>query len=379
MLDVLIAGAGPAGTVAALILARAGARVLLLDRVQFPRDKLCGDTLNPGAVAFLQALGLSGGPLAGALPLRGMRLTGPGAEVSATYPGALTGLALPRRDLDGWLLERAIQAGVRFEGGVTVRRPLTDGPSQAPTVKGLVVAGERTNRVEVRMPALITIAADGRRSAIARAVGLSRPATAPRRWAFGVYANGVSGTSDLGEMHVRAGGYIGVAPLPGGLVNVCVVTGPRPGGRTPEDVIGTAIRADPALQARFAGARFVGPVRVLGPLAAETTAPGCPGLLLAGDAAGFVDPMTGDGLHLAIQGAALAAAEALRALQDGEMARAVTRLARARQQRLGAKLRFNRAVRWLVDRPAAVGAASLSARVVPALLRRAVTYAGDAR
>ena len=58
MLDVLIAGAGPAGAIAAMVLARAGARVLVLDRARFPRDKLCGDTLNPGALAVLERLGL---------------------------------------------------------------------------------------------------------------------------------------------------------------------------------------------------------------------------------------------------------------------------------------------------------------------------------
>ena len=64
MLDVLIAGAGPAGSVAATLLARAGARVLIVDRETFPRDKLCGDTLNPGVVKLLQSIDLWGGPLA---------------------------------------------------------------------------------------------------------------------------------------------------------------------------------------------------------------------------------------------------------------------------------------------------------------------------
>jgi len=66
MLDVIIAGAGPAGSVAATLLARAGARVLIVDRETFPRDKLCGDTLNPGVVKLLQSIDLWGGPLASA-------------------------------------------------------------------------------------------------------------------------------------------------------------------------------------------------------------------------------------------------------------------------------------------------------------------------
>jgi flavin-dependent dehydrogenase len=379
MVDVLIAGAGPAGAIAAVILARAGARVLLVDRARFPRDKLCGDTLNPGAVAVLHALGLAGGVYDRALRLRGMRVTGPGAEVSARYPDAIIGLALPRRDFDEWLLGHAIRAGARFEGGIAVRRPLTEGPSGAAVVKGLVVAGERTNSRELRLPATLTIAADGRRSLLARSLGLSRQTRAPRRWAFGAYAAGVAGMTDLGEMHVRAAGYVGVAPLPDGLINVCVVTGPRPAGRTPAEVIQTALERDEELRARFAGARFVSPARVLGPLAADVRAPGCDGLLLAGDAAGFVDPMTGDGLHLAMQGAALAAAEALHVLEAGDVRGAVARLETARRRALGGKLRFNRAVRWLVDRPAAIDVASLGARLAPVLIRRAIHYAGDAR
>ena len=83
MLDVLIAGAGPAGAMAALVLARAGARVVVIDRERFPRDKLCGDTLNPGAVRLLASFGLTGGALDSAVHLSGMRLTGPNASVRA--------------------------------------------------------------------------------------------------------------------------------------------------------------------------------------------------------------------------------------------------------------------------------------------------------
>ena len=75
MHDVVIAGAGPAGAIAATVLARAGVRVLVLDRARFPRDKLCGDTLNPGALAILARLGLST-VAAGGLPLDGMIVTG---------------------------------------------------------------------------------------------------------------------------------------------------------------------------------------------------------------------------------------------------------------------------------------------------------------
>ncbi len=91
MHDVVIAGGGPAGAAAALLLARAGARVVVFDRARFPRDKLCGDTLNPGALGILRRLGLS--HIAdGGLPIDGMRVTGePDVQVEARYGGNVTG------------------------------------------------------------------------------------------------------------------------------------------------------------------------------------------------------------------------------------------------------------------------------------------------
>ncbi|HXH23943.1 MAG TPA: FAD-dependent monooxygenase, partial [Vicinamibacterales bacterium] len=85
--DVLVVGAGPAGSIAALLLARAGVRVRLLDREAFPRDKLCGDTVNPGALAVLDRLGVGARVRAHALPISGMTLTGPGGiAVTGEYP-----------------------------------------------------------------------------------------------------------------------------------------------------------------------------------------------------------------------------------------------------------------------------------------------------
>src|SRR5215467_12783552 len=111
MLDVIVAVAGPAGSIAALVLARAGARVLVVDRDTFPRDKLCGDTLNPGAIAFVNSLGASGGPIDRAEPRSGMVLSSARLSVQTQYGEGAVGRAIRRRDLDQWLLEQAVQAG----------------------------------------------------------------------------------------------------------------------------------------------------------------------------------------------------------------------------------------------------------------------------
>jgi flavin-dependent dehydrogenase len=378
MLDVLIAGAGPAGAIAALVLARAGARVVVIDRERFPRDKLCGDTLNPGAVRLLASFGLTGGVLDSAVKLSGMHLTGPRASVAALYGKAPAALALTRRAFDAWLIERAVAAGARFETGVVAREPLAGEHSGIPVVRGLVLDG--AERRALRMPAIVTIAADGRRSALARAVGLAAPPRGPRRWAYGTYATGIGGMSDLGEMHVRHGWYVGLAPLGNGVANVCVVKPATPAERRrPIDEVRDAVARDPSLRVRFDGALMDDDVRVLGPLAAEARAAGVAGLLLAGDAGGFVDPMTGDGVHLALQSGVLAAREALRALETGDVVGAVSRLDRERRTAFGRKLRFNRLVRGLVSSPAAVDAATIAARILPGVMRRAVRYAGDVR
>src|SRR5262249_13864045 len=158
-----------------------------------------------------------------------------------------------------------------------------------PLVKGLRLQQRSPPERSVRMPASMTIAADGRRSVLARTLGLSAHPRHPRRWAFGVYATGVRDITSLGEMHIRSGHYVGIAPLPNDIVNVCVVTGPRPEGRVPREIIERVLAQSPEIADRFRRAEFVSPVSVLGPLAVDVRTAGVDGLLLAGDAAGFVD------------------------------------------------------------------------------------------
>lgn len=378
MLDVLIAGAGPAGAIAARELARAGARVLFVDRETFPRDKLCGDTLNPGALRLLDVLDLRGGPLAAAQHLAGWRVTGPGASVDALYDPGRFGVAVTRRDLDAWLVEQAVAAGARFEPGLTVQAALTHESAGEVSVRGLVLRS--ASGTVTRMPAMVTIGADGRRSAVARSVGLGRHPARPRRWAYGSYFIDSSQrvASQLGEMHIRPGWYCGIAPMADGRVNVCVVTERREGADDPLALIRRYLASDRALRGRFAEAKCAGPVMVLGPLAVDVATAGIPGLLLAGDAAGFVDPVTGDGVNLAMQGAVLAAEGAKELMETGDWTGVVARLNRKRLEVLGPKLRFNRGLRVLTSSPAAVRLAGVAALAAPAVVRRLIVRAGDA-
>ena len=370
MYDVVIAGAGPAGAVAAVVLGRAHARVLLLDRARFPRPKLCGDTVNPGALAILRELGL-GDAVRGGLPIAGMVVTGePATRVRGSYPSGITGYALTRQLLDARLVEAAAAASVEIRDEVLVRAPLCDDTG---AVSGFELR-HRSGSVE-RVHGRVMLAADGRFSRVARTVGLSRAAASPRRWALGGYFDGVTGLGDHGEMHVRAQRYIGVAPLPDGVANACVVTADRRALRHPGALI-EAIAADPLLRERFAHARLLQPPTLLGPLAVDAPAAGMQGLLLAGDAAGFIDPMTGDGLRFAFRGGELAAVHALDTLAGG-WADAHVRLSAARAAEFAAKWRFNRVLRTLVGTPLAVHGAALAARAAPSMLQRVISYSGD--
>ena len=378
MEDVLIVGAGPAGSIAGLVLARAGVRVRIVDRASFPRDKLCGDTVNPGTLARLRALGVAEEIDARGLRVDGMIVTSERDAVVGRYPRGLCGRAMVRRELDWILLRHAIAAGCAFDPRVTVT--------------GAEVAGGRFVGVRIanggRLAARVTIAADGRRSAIAWGLGAARHPVHPRRWAIGAYFSGVrlpslTPKSDLGvrlgEMHVRKNCYIGIAPIGEELTNVCLVreAATRDSGmRDPVGLLSLTLKSDLQVRLRFDGARLATRPVVLGPLAVDVTSPDLDGVLLAGDAAGFVDPMTGDGLRFAVRGGELAAVAALDALTHG-WSGVHARDAARRRREFGGKQRFDRALRRLVATPALVDAATVAARAVPAILQRVITHAGD--
>jgi flavin-dependent dehydrogenase len=348
VIDVLVVGAGPAGSVAALVLARAGARVRLVDRASFPRPKLCGDTINPGALSIADRLGVGAAVRARARPITGMLLTGPGGTaVAADYPHGLCGAAMERREFDLLLLEAAVAAGVEFISGVTALAPLVDAGGRVTGVRVRAAAGES------EMRARLVIAAEGRHSRLGGALGLTRFAARPKRWAFGAYFTGIDALTSRGEMHVRANGY------------------------TPASVIADTIDGDPWLRARFSSAQRISGVASLGPLAVDASAAGCSGLLLAGDAAGFVDPMTGDGLRFALRGGELAGSAALVELASGRPAH--TQLRAALRREFSSKWRLNRALRSLVDSARGIGLAAALAARWQAPFRLLVGLAGDVR
>jgi flavin-dependent dehydrogenase len=337
--------------------------------------------LNPGALAVLRRLGLHDSVERRGVKLNGMIVTGTwGISVRGDYVHGGTaaeeycGRAITRRELDQLLVTAAAEAGARIDEGVVIRGPLVRDDRLGARVRGVIVTGRDGRPVAIR--AGITIAADGRTSRVASALGLITPPRHPRRWVVSGYFDGVHGLSAYGEMHIRGAHYLGVAPVPDGIANVCYVSRPNQQFADPARLLTGTVGSDPLLRDRFQGARLLAMPVSMGPLAVDARAAGTRGLLLAGDAAGFIDPMTGDGLRFALRGAELAAQAALEMLatsvEEGHV-----RLAARRAREFGAKWRVGRVLRAWVGQPVGVALGSIAAAVAPALLRHVIGYAGD--
>jgi geranylgeranyl reductase family protein len=367
--EVVVVGGGPAGATAALTLRQAGHDVLLLDEARFPRDKICGEALSPGAWRVIESVGAA--PAVSALgpwALSGMRLTAPdGTSFCGRYDGGRTlGFSVERRTLDATLLDRAREAGVEVREGTPVSGPL---------VANGAVLGVQVGDARIR--ARIVIAADGRRSAVARRLGLLREAAWPRRFAVRGHWQGVAGLGAFGEMHVGGGGYCGVAPLGPALANVAFVldqSAMRAAGSDLPGFYRATLRRWPQLWERLESATLREPPRAIGPLALEASRVWAPGVLLVGDAAGFFDPFTGEGIGIALRTAMLAADVAHDALARGTPLGVYAARHRALARE---KFRFNRWLQWIVRRPAVANVAARALSTRPALADRLVGLAGD--
>jgi len=369
-----VVGGGPAGTAAAVFLRQAGHEVVLVDEARFPRDKVCGEGVSPEAWRLLAKMGAEAAVRAlRPRPVRGMKLTAPdGTAFTGEYAGARApGFAVRRWCLDRALLECARAAGVDVREGVRAR----DVVRRDGIVRGVVV---EDGGVPERLEARLVVAADGRRSVIARKLGLLREHRRLRKFAVRGYWQGVEGLTDHGEMHVTRGGYCGIAPLGDGEANVTFVLDQdamRPAGGGLADFYLRTLDRWPRLRERLERACLTSPPRAIGPLALEARGVSAPGAVLVGDAAGFYDPFTGEGVTLALRGAELAAAVAHPALTDGS-----TDLRLYDRLRDGAtrdKFRLNRLLQRVVAWPALANAVAKRLSRRPDLADRLVGIAGD--
>ena len=369
--DVLVAGAGPAGSALAALLARNGVSVLAVDRAVFPRDKACSEYMSPETVRVLSRLGVTDAlERAGARAPRGTVVTGVrGARLHGVFeyagrrPFRPTGLAISRKILDHELVGTARRAGAQVLERTTVEELLYDGGA----VAGALVrdgAGER-HPIHARL----TVGADGLRSVVARRIG-RRSHGFPRRVAFVAHMAGVEDTGPYAELHVRRSGYIGLNPIGAHHTNVALVVSAhaarRAKGRVGE-FFHESLAEFPPVGRRLTRATVVRSILTTGPFAAWSGRVIAPGAALVGDAADFFDPFTGEGIYSALRGAELLAETTLHAL-DTSGPVAVDRLAPYLRRRRRAFVG-----KWLVERMIGYGMSfpNLFDRAVGRLGRRA--------
>ncbi|GFG52479.1 FAD-linked oxidoreductase [Mycolicibacterium agri] len=307
--DVVVVGAGPAGSAAAAWAARNGRDVLVIDSAQFPRDKACGDGLTPRAVAEMRLLGL--GPwLDGRIAHHGLRMSGFGADVEIAWPGPsfpATSSAVPRTELDDRIRLVAVDDGAKMMLGVKAVSVQHDSAGRVASV--LLDSGG-----EVACSQLIV--ADGARSTLGRVLG--------RRWhkdtVYGVAVRGYIASPRAGEPWITSHlelrspegsvlpGYGWIFPLGNGNVNIGV--GALATSKRPADA---ALRP---LMSYYASLRreewgFVGDPQLglsaLLPMGGAVSGVAGPNWMLIGDAAACVNPLNGEGIDYGLETGRLAA------------------------------------------------------------------------
>src|SRR5438477_4216743 len=348
MFDVAIAGGGPAGSSCAAFCAKAGLRALLLERENFPREKVCGDCLNPGCWPVLRRLDL--GERVRALPagvLNRVEFIGvSGRTLAVTLPTAE--IAIKRSLFDQLLMARARELGATvFESTTVTALSAPDSGNEHWTI----VAGQKTSQ------ARMLVAADGRNSTVARLCGLL-PRSEKERIALQTHLPLPADFGDRIVLQFLPEGYSGQAPVGRGELNLCLVSVPRKMA---------ALRI-------WAEARFgIAPDhswRTITPLTRAPISAGQRSLFLVGDAARVVEPFTGEGIYYALASGELAAA-AIVSQCNGRGADEVSAAYSAAHEKLyRGRLWINRLARAAVLSPILASTVLGVMRLHPAFLHR---------
>ena len=351
--DIVIVGAGPAGAMTALLVAqrRPDLSIVLLDAAAQPQAKPCGEFLSPDGLRVLAMAGVEDAVMAtGAYPLTGLSLMGPHGGVCADYhplfgrhPFHRYGVGIRRERFDGVLQTAASRLLViKRDTRLLDMERTTDGWSLR----------LRQHAQDIHLGCRIVVGADGRLSFVRRRAGLDRP-SARKRFALVCRATGIP-HGPHGEMHLGPVGQLGLAPLGEGQVNLNLLIAEASRGLlrhlTPGQLMRAALRATPSLRERTAGA-LLGPVQATGSLPQGSHAVIADGLALVGDAAGFCDPFTGEGICFALQGAeALAETLATVSTTGLVLAAELRPYAQSYRRRFGWRRSLGERLQWLLLR-----------------------------
>ena len=351
--DVVIIGAGPAGSSAAIMLARLGYSVALLDKEQFPREKLCGDFINPSNWPILRALGVENQILARARQrVTGFRITSvAGDEAECPLPLTSTepfGLGLSRRSLDHILVEKAQGESVIVLQSCRIKR-LTrkENPWH--------LEFDHDGTVET-LRARVLIGADGRHSWVAHHLGLTRSANMRgRAVAFQLRLQCRGGLGDRVEIHLFPGGYVGLLGLGENLINLCLAVDKD---RLPDDkpftrLLESRLPLNPHLKTILNRSEPAGELRSTYPVYFSPRRSYGDNVLLAGDAARVNEPVSGEGIFFALKSGLLAAETIDAAFRAGDFSAARLRAYEAAcRSEFRLRRGVNALIRALIYRPA---------------------------
>ncbi|MEY2485286.1 MAG: hypothetical protein QOH39_934 [Verrucomicrobiota bacterium] len=346
--DVAIVGGGPAGSTCAALCAAAGLRTIVLEREMFPREKVCGDCLNPACWPILREIGCAS--RVRSLPHGNLAtvefIAIDGARVSIDLPvGEDAEIAVKRSSFDSLLMENARAAGADVRDGT------------------IVIALEkqrgrdwRIDLVKDKIMARILVAADGRNSTVARLRNLL-PRLRRERIALQTHIALPRDFGDRVVLQFLPDGYTGQAPVNDDELNLCLVASPPRIGRL-KDWATKEFTISPAH-----------PWRTVTPLTRAPIAPAQENLLLIGDAARVVEPFTGEGIYYALRSAKLAATAVVKMLTGNDPAAARQCFAQEHAEMYHGRLWINRLARQAVLSPHIASLLVHLAKMQPGILK----------
>jgi menaquinone-9 beta-reductase len=378
--DVIVVGAGPAGSTTAYYLAQSGLDVLLLEKSAFPREKVCGDGLTPRAVKALAAMGIDISAEAGWLRNRGLRVIGAGHRMEidwpelSSYPGY--GLVRARADFDQQLARRAQKVGARLHENTTVTGPVID---------------ERTGRIigvkcaERTFAARAVVAADGNSSRLSVAMGLAKRDDRPLGVAVRTYYQTprhdddyLESWLDLWDGDRLLPGYGWIFGMGDGTSNVglgLLNTSAAFGNTDYRELLRSWLKGMPR-EWGFTEENRTEPIRGAAlPMGFNRTPHYYRGLLLAGDAGGMVNPFNGEGIAYAMESGEILARTIVQAFARGraaEVDRALAGYPKALQDTYGGYYALGRQFVKLIGHPGLMRYATKHSMTKPALMRFAL-------